>query len=101
MRWSRGLVVGLAGSSLAMAVVACGLLFAERLGRASAGFFVGVGGVGAATVALGVIVTWRVGANAVGPLLALIGFSLVFLAARDVYEHAWLADPGGVPLSAE
>jgi signal transduction histidine kinase len=101
MRWSRGLVVGLAGSSLAMAMVACALLFAERLGPARAGFFVGVGGIGAVTVALGVIVTWRVGANPVGPLLATIGFGLVFVAARDVYEHAWLADPGGVPLSAE
>src|SRR4051812_10636997 len=101
MRWSRGLVVGLAGSSLAMAMVACALLFAERLGPARAGFFVGVGGIGAVTVALGVIVTWRVGANPVGPLLATIGFGLVFVAARDVYERAWLADPGNVPLSAE
>src|SRR3954453_14879675 len=101
MRWSRGLVVGIAGSSLAIATVACSLLIAEHLGPQRVAFFVGFGGVGAVTVVLGVIVTWRVADDPVGPLLGWLGFGLVFVAARDVYEHAWLADRAGVPLSAE
>jgi signal transduction histidine kinase len=101
MRASRGVVVALAGSSLALVVLDCVLLVADPLRPEDVAFFVGVGCVGALTVVLGVIITWRVEGNIVGPLLTCVGFGVVFVAARDVYERAWLADPGNVPLSAE
>ncbi|MGY2873021.1 signal transduction histidine kinase [Marmoricola sp. URHA0025 HA25] len=99
MRSSRVQVAGLAGLSLALVLMGCGLLVAEQLERAHVAYFAGVGGIGALTVALGLVVTWRVGGNVVGVLLTWVGFGVVCVAARDVYEHAWLADPGGVPLS--
>src|SRR4051794_17164080 len=101
MRASRGVVVGLAGSSLVLVLFSCVLLVAEGLRSEDVAFFVGFGCVGALTVVLGVLITWRVGGNLVGPLLTCVGFCVVFVAGRDVYEHAWLVDPGSVPLSAE
>ena len=35
------------------------------------------------------------------PLLACVGFGVVFVAARDVYDRAWLADPDRIPLSTK
>jgi hypothetical protein len=99
MRWSRWLVACLAGSSLALVALASGLLVAERLGPERAWLFAGLSGVGVLAVALGVIVTWRVRRNLVGPLLTWVGFDVVFVAAREVYYRAWLTDPEGIPLS--
>jgi len=72
MRASRGVVVALAGSSLALVLLDCVLLVAERLRPEDVAFFVGVGCVGALTVVLGVIITWRVEGNIVGPLLTCV-----------------------------
>ncbi|MCR3750524.1 sensor histidine kinase [Lentzea californiensis] len=64
------------------------------------GAFAGFAAIGLAMAALGVTIGFRVRANLVGPLLAWVGTIVVFLAARDVYYRAWLADPSAVPLDS-
>ncbi|MET9232112.1 ATP-binding protein [Lentzea sp. NPDC003310] len=97
MRWPRPVALGLLGVSAALAAGGGRLQF-RAPDRVFA--FTGLAGLGLAMAALGVTIAFRVRANPVGPLLAWVGAIVVFLAVRDVYYRAWLADSTAVPLDS-
>jgi signal transduction histidine kinase len=98
MTWPRPVGLALLGIAVVMTAGAGWLLF--RVPGGLVGAFAGFATLGLAMAALGVTIEFRVRANLVGPLLAWVGAIVVFLAARDVYCRAWLADPASVPLDS-
>ncbi|WP_089920973.1 sensor histidine kinase [Lentzea albida] len=97
MRWPRPAAPGLLGVSAVLTAGGAWLLV-RAPGQVLA--FAGFAALGLAMAALGVTIEFRVRGNPVGALLAWVGAIVVFLAARDVYYRAWLADPASVPLDA-
>ncbi|TWP47795.1 two-component sensor histidine kinase [Lentzea tibetensis] len=98
MKWPRSVGLGLLGLAVVMTIGGSWLLFRLRPGGDLAAAFVGFATLGLAMTALGVVIAFRVRANAVGALLAWVGSIVVFLTARDVYYGSWLNDPSAVPL---
>ncbi|MFJ5986913.1 sensor histidine kinase [Lentzea sp. NPDC092896] len=98
MTWPRPAGLALLGIAVLMTAGAGWLLF--RTPSDLAGPFAGFATLGLAMAALGVTIEFRVRANPVGPLLAWVGAIVVFLAARNVYYGAWLADSASVPLDS-
>lgn len=96
----RLIVLCLAGLTLAMATGAVILLPAVELTSRTTAVMAALVALGVLTAGLGVVVTWRVDRNLVGPLLAAIGTGVTALAARDVYYRTWLADRTAVPLDS-
>src|SRR3954452_13605436 len=102
MRWPRVMAASLAGIALAVAVVIGTLLVAHPASQRTSLTFVGLSAGGLCIVVLGVLVTWRVRHNPVGPLLTWFGMTVVLIAAaRPVYYQLWLDDPGAVPLNTK
>ncbi len=101
MRWSRWIAAGQGGAALALTAVSIVLLASHPESQQQTLSFAGICGIGLFVVALGVVVTWRVSSNAVGPLLTWLGLIVLYLAARPVYYETWLADRGAVPLDTK
>ncbi|MEP6651493.1 MAG: histidine kinase [Lapillicoccus sp.] len=87
------------GAVVMVGAVAALLVRSDVPGADRAWAFAGLGGLGLATTALGVVISWRVPGNVVGFLVATFGTLTVFLAGRDVYYAIWRADHAAVPLS--
>lgn len=100
MRWSRLVVLGIAGLTAALATGAIVLLLTQDLGAKTTAGLSALIALGALTTTLGVLVTWRVDRIVVGPLLTAIGGGVAAIAVRDVYYRTWLADPSVVPLDS-
>ena len=95
LRWiSAGLTV------LAMACVVGGvvLLTAYRTHAGLVWSFGWLAVVAMTMTLLGLIITWKVPGNPVGPLLTWVGAVAAFLAARPAYETVALTHPGSLPL---
>ncbi|GAA1617422.1 hypothetical protein GCM10009789_84220 [Kribbella sancticallisti] len=98
MRWPRSATFGTLLLVLTMLAGSLWLLLTSSTGQHTARNFAVLGGISTAIAVLGLMISRKVPGNLVGFLLAWTGAVAMFLAARDVYYNAAIANPGELPL---
>jgi signal transduction histidine kinase len=98
MRWPRWATLGTFLLVLAMLAGSSWLLLTYETGEHTVRNFAALGAISTAIAVLGLVISRRVPDNVVGLLLTLVGAIAMYLAARDVYYHVVVADPGELPL---
>ncbi|GAA0798124.1 sensor histidine kinase [Spirilliplanes yamanashiensis] len=92
-------VLAYTAAVVAVLLAAAGAGLAVASGEPGAGWYVAGGAVlGAASVALGLLVAHRRPRNAVGPLLVLVGLVPIWLTGSDLYEAAAANSPALRPV---
>ncbi|WP_405061591.1 histidine kinase [Kribbella sp. NBC_01505] len=100
MWWPRWATLGTFLLVPALAVGSGWLLLTGAAGPHTVRNFAALGTVSTAIAVLGLLIARKVPGNLVGPLLTWVGATAMYLASRDVYYAAVVAEPGRLPLDS-